>query len=286
MLESPGDSLPLPKGTTIVPRIVKTNPALPPRIGQGAALVSAGMPLAKALIGIRPGARTGQWTGGILGKSVGWVRAECQAHQAACRQAPVGGTSASGVSRSGSRLPAVSTRQRIPRAASSLSCSRVHKAAPLEGPGVTKNQGKQKVQGHQGKGQMRGVALHQFGPSEPIPIALLPSRRNPVREILSKFGPSSRILTRLGQCSLSLKIRGKSLSSAARTELRCWRSHEHPSSIHRIFPLCGSCRSARTGHSGHGGVAQAHAAEAESGRRKSAKRSQLCSGVNLLAITS
>ena len=41
--------------------------------------------------------------------------------------------SSSDVSRSGSRMPVVSTLQSIPRAASSSSNSRVHKAAPLEG---------------------------------------------------------------------------------------------------------------------------------------------------------
>ena len=45
----------------------------------------------------------------------------------------VANTSSSDVSRSGSRIPVVSTRQSIPRAASNSSSSRVHKAAPLEG---------------------------------------------------------------------------------------------------------------------------------------------------------
>ena len=45
----------------------------------------------------------------------------------------VANTSSSDVSRSGSRIPVVSTRQSIPRPASSSSSSRVHKAAPLEG---------------------------------------------------------------------------------------------------------------------------------------------------------
>ncbi len=45
----------------------------------------------------------------------------------------VANTSSSDVSRSGSRMPVVSTRQSIPRLASSSSNSRVHKAVPLEG---------------------------------------------------------------------------------------------------------------------------------------------------------
>ena len=55
------------------------------------------------------------------------------------RLEPAGGklqgvsTSSREVSRSGSRIPVVSTRQSIARAASNSSSSRVHKAAPLEG---------------------------------------------------------------------------------------------------------------------------------------------------------
>ena len=49
------------------------------------------------------------------------------------RKLQSGDTSSSDVSRSGSRMPVVSTRQSAPRAASSSSSSRVHKAAPLEG---------------------------------------------------------------------------------------------------------------------------------------------------------